>query len=184
MRISWFLTWSQPLFINSFSLWKSWSCSASFTAFQSLSEEYHWVVLRNYSLKFWCFSRKISLKLFWYIVLQKGNIWSACTQCVNPNGAMEISTDISFDLPNCILPSDKTSNLGISLQSFYTFSLFTEILLHKNLNCWDMKWLICRSMLWWYWLQALSSYFQTDQTLAGSNFWKRILNNSLPSPFH
>ena len=25
-------------------------------------------------------------------------------------------------LCNCILPSDKTSNLGISLQSFYTFS--------------------------------------------------------------
>ena len=77
----------------------------------------------------------------------------------------------------CISPSDKTSNLGIGLQSFYTFSLSLlqkfshiyyvdfELLKHP-----DMKWLICRSMLW-YWLtweccNHFHLIFRCSQTLA------------------
>ena len=78
---------------------------------------------------------------------------------------------------HCISPSDKTSNLGVGLQSFYTFSLSLlqkfvhiyyvdfELLKHP-----DMKWLICRSMLW-YWLtweccNHFHLIFRCSQTLA------------------
>ena len=45
-------------------------------------------------------------------------------------------------LCNCILPSDKTSNLGISLQSFYTFSFLQEfILLFKTASQYKGKYL-------------------------------------------
>ena len=79
---------------------------------------------------------------------------------------------------HCISPSDKTSNLGIGLQSFYTFSLsllqiffFLNILYidPKLLKHPDMKWLICRSMLrhWLTWecCNHFHLIFRCSQTL-------------------
>lgn len=58
-------------------------------------------------------------------------IWSACTHCASPNGAMEIFTDISFDLTkiflliyrHCISPSEQTFNFGKNLEAFCRFLL-------------------------------------------------------------